>query len=133
MIRFKIFENFNGSEPFWRNFFLSIDMMIVQYVNAARKAHLLTNISSDLKFWVRGIIIQQFVPTVSHLMKFSPLKWPLDVMREDFNLSLFICSHTKALNFSQSFRQKWAAGEKTVKVKLRHTHQEIDLWKIYSH
>ena len=32
MIRFKNFENFNGEK---------IDMMIVQYVNAARKAHLL--------------------------------------------------------------------------------------------
>ena len=51
MIRFKIFENFNGSEPFWRNFFLSIDMMIVQYVNPARKAHLLTRIEDFRKAW----------------------------------------------------------------------------------
>ena len=51
MIRFKIFENFNGSEPFWRIFFLSIDMMIVQYVNAARKAHLLMRIEDFRKGW----------------------------------------------------------------------------------
>ena len=32
---------------------LSIDMMIVQYVNAARKAHLLTRIQDFRKAWRR--------------------------------------------------------------------------------
>ena len=36
---------------FGENFFLSIDMMIVQYVNAARKAHLLTRIEDFRKAW----------------------------------------------------------------------------------
>ena len=42
MIRFKNFENFNREK---------IDMMIVQYVNAARKAHLLTHIEDFRKAW----------------------------------------------------------------------------------
>ena len=42
MIRFKNFENSNGEK---------IDMMIVQYVNAARKAHLLTRIEDFRKAW----------------------------------------------------------------------------------
>ena len=46
MIRFKNFENFNGEKKS-----LSIDMMIVQYVNAARKAHLLTRIEDFRKTW----------------------------------------------------------------------------------
>ena len=36
---------------FGENFFLSIDMMIVQYVNAARKAHLLTRIKDFRGAW----------------------------------------------------------------------------------
>ena len=46
MIRFKNFENFNGEKKS-----LSIDMMLVQYVNAARKAHLLTHIEDFRKAW----------------------------------------------------------------------------------
>ena len=46
MIRFKNFENFNGEKKS-----LSIDMMIVQYVNPARKAHLLTSIEDFRKAW----------------------------------------------------------------------------------
>ena len=46
MIRFKNFENFNGEKKS-----LSIDMMLVQYVNAARKAHLLTRIEDFRKAW----------------------------------------------------------------------------------
>ena len=46
MIRFKNFENFNGEKKS-----LSIDMMIVQYVNAAHKAHLLTRIGDFRKTW----------------------------------------------------------------------------------
>ena len=42
MIRFKNFENFNREK---------IDMMIVQYVNAAQKAHLLTRIEDFRKAW----------------------------------------------------------------------------------
>ena len=42
MIIFKNFENFNGEK---------IDMTIVQYVNAARKAHLLTRIEDFRKAW----------------------------------------------------------------------------------
>ena len=45
MMRFKIFENFNEEKKS-----LSIDMMLVQYVNAARnKAHLLTRIEDFRK------------------------------------------------------------------------------------
>ena len=44
MIRLKNFENFNGEKKS-----LSMDMMIVQYVNAARKAHLLTRIEDFRK------------------------------------------------------------------------------------
>ena len=46
MIIFKKFENFNGEKKS-----LSIDEMIVQYVNAARKAHLLTLIEDFRKTW----------------------------------------------------------------------------------
>ena len=46
MIRFKNFENFNGEKKS-----LSIDMMIVQYVNAARKAHLLRRIKDFRGAW----------------------------------------------------------------------------------
>ena len=46
MMRFKIFENFNEEKKS-----LSIDMMLVQYVNAARKAHLLTRIEDFRKAW----------------------------------------------------------------------------------
>ena len=46
MIRFKNFENFNGEKKS-----LSIDMMLLQYVNAARKAHLLSRIEDVRKAW----------------------------------------------------------------------------------
>ena len=46
MIRFKNFENFNEEKKS-----LSIDMMLVQYVNAVRKAHLLTRIEDFRKAW----------------------------------------------------------------------------------
>ena len=52
-------------------------------------------------------------------------------MPQVFNFPIFSCSHTTALNFSQSFRQNRATGEKTIKLKLRHWHQQIDLWKTY--
>jgi hypothetical protein len=42
MIRFKKFENLNREK---------IYLMIVQYVNAARKAHLLTHIEDFRKAW----------------------------------------------------------------------------------
>ena len=46
MIRFKNFENYNGERKS-----LSTDMMIVQYVNAARKAHLLRRIKDFRGAW----------------------------------------------------------------------------------
>ena len=46
MIRFKNLENVNEEKKL-----LSIDMMLVQYVNTARNAHLLTRIEDFRKAW----------------------------------------------------------------------------------